>query len=76
MNFATDGWTGLHVLTGTALALFKVPRPVAYAIIVGTEIIEAGLRSIGINFFRETPLNILTDLLASIFGYELIRGVA
>ncbi len=70
-----DGWTLLHILTGTALALLRVPRSTAYTIILGTELLEMGFRSRGITFFRETPGNVLVDILASGAGYELTKAV-
>lgn len=74
-HVAIDGWTSLHVLTGVGLALFNVPRAVAYLIIAGTEIIEAGFRSIGITFFRETQQNIIVDIIASVVGFEFTKAV-
>lgn len=70
-----DAWTLLHIFTGMALALLRVPRDKAYAIILGTELLEMGFRSQGITFFRESPGNILVDILASGSGYEITKAV-
>ena len=74
MHVDVDVWTTLHVLTGVGLALAGVPRAVAYAIIAGTEVIEAGFRSIGVTFFRETPQNVITDIIASVLGFEITKA--
>jgi len=72
-----DGWTLAHFATGVALAAFRISRPVAYAIIIGTEIVEFFLRRIprAVGFFGESQQNIAADLLFSALGFELVKGL-
>ena len=72
-----DGWSVAHVATGFILASLQVPRGIAYAIIVGTEIIETFLRRVPrlTGFFAETQQNIVADLLFSVLGFELTRAL-
>jgi len=72
-----DGWTLLHFVTGVVLAAFRVPRPAAYVVIVGTEIAEFFLRRVprSSGFFGETQQNIAADLFFSALGFELVKGL-
>lgn len=72
---AFDIFTTAHVAVGLALAIAKVPRPFAYAAIIGTEIVEILLRRRGIfrDFFTESPENVAVDVLASAAGFEIGR---
>ena len=57
------------------MAGIGVPRPIAYSIIVATEIAEFGLRDIFPDFFAETAANIGSDIAASAVGYEIGRAL-
>lgn len=54
------------------MGLVGVPRPIAYGLIVATEIVEFMLRPMT-SFFEESRANILADLISGIAAYELGR---
>ena len=71
-----DGWTVAHAATGFILASLGIPRGPAYAIIIGTEILEVLLRRVPrvAGFFGETQQNIAADIVVSILGFEVTRA--
>lgn len=68
-----DIWTIGHVAVGALLGLAGASRSTGYGVVVGTEIFEAIARGRGIQFFDESPQNILADLVTGIVSYELGR---
>jgi len=70
---AVDKWTVAHLLVGLGLSIFRVPRPVAYAIIIGTEVVEFALRRTDFSqtLFAETQENIVADIFFSVLSYEV-----
>jgi len=71
---AIDGWTFVHVAFGLAFGLFRVPRLVAYGLILGTELVELALRRT-LPFFRESTANIAADLIVGLAAYEIGRAI-
>ena len=71
---AFDLFTIAHFAVGLIMGAQGVPRALAYAVIVGTEVLEFTLRDQLPGFFAETPENIASDLIASSAGYELARS--
>ncbi len=69
---ALDGWTFVHLTIGGAMGFIGVPRPIPYALIVVTEVVESMLRPTS-DFFEESRANILADLIAGIAAYEVGR---
>lgn len=72
-----DGWSIAHGIVGAVMASAKLPRPVAYTIIIATELIEFVFRQLRIFpvLFQEDPSNVLADILISLGSYELTRLV-
>jgi len=70
-----DLFTIAHFAVGLIMGAQGVPRALAYAVIVGTEIAEVGLRGPFPAFFEESVQNIIADLATSAGGYELARGL-
>ncbi len=70
-----DGWTAVHAISGAILGALKINRQTAYALIIGTELLEFVLRRTfpGTVLFQETTQNIIVDLAAGIGAYELVR---
>ncbi len=69
-----DVWSLGHVLVGIAMASFGAPRALAYAIVLGTEIVEhAVLKPRTLMLFQETPINVISDIGLSLGAYELTR---
>ena len=72
---AFDLFTLAHFAVGLIMGAQRVPRALAYTIIVGTEVLEFALRDRLPGFFMETAENIASDVIASAGGYELARGL-
>ena len=71
---AFDLWTIVHLGAGLLLAFLRVPRPIAYGLIILVELVEFMLRGMS-NFFRESRANILADLAIGIGAYEIGRAL-
>jgi len=72
---AFDIWTPVHVLLAGAIGVLRFPRPVAYLLIFGVELVEFFLSRF-INFFQESPRNIAADLVVGIVAYEIGRAIS
>ncbi len=72
---ALDRWTPVHIAFGAGFGLIGVNRPVAYGLMIATEIFEAVARSRGSTFFKESNANMIADLVVGIAAYELARGL-
>ena len=70
---AFDGWSFVHAAFGLAFGFFRVPRFIAYGLIILTELVEMALRKM-IPFFRESAINIAADIAIGIIAYELGRA--
>jgi len=68
---AIDIWTLAHLAVGVIMALAGATRTTAYAVAIGTEIIEIGLRKTNPEFFEESQQNIVTDILATTTAFEV-----
>lgn len=69
---ALDKWSGVHFGAGYSMGLLRFPRPVAYGLIILTEVIEFTLAPTT-KFFQESRKNIFADLLIGTVAYELGR---
>lgn len=68
-----DKWSTPHFSIGVALALARVPWPVAFAGSVGWEFIENGLLIPAGEWDRETTRNAIADVFTNLAGYGLAR---
>ncbi len=80
MNTALiDGWTLVHIASGVAAALFRIPRTIAYSGAFAYEIVEQGVERTrwGQQLFQssgpESLRNAASDLVVFAAGYELTR---
>lgn len=71
---AFDKWSYVHLLTGILMGT-EISRTTAYALAVGTEIVELVARRADIRFFDESQANVTTDLALTIGGYEIARAL-
>lgn len=62
-----DKWSIVHVGLSALMGATDMPRPWAYAFIVGTELIEARIGLI------EAPRNVVSDLALGAATFELVR---
>ena len=74
---ALDWWSIPHFASGLALGLLPIDWFVAVALIVGYEVLEAGLRRIktseGGLFEYESWTNILVDVLLGLAGFGIVH---
>ena len=71
-----DSWSPVHVASGAGLALLGASLPVAVGLIVGFEVLEAGLRRIktaeGGLFEYESWSNITADIILGMAGFAML----
>lgn len=67
---ALDKWSGVHALMGYSMGLLRFPRPIAYGLIILTEVIEFMLAP-STEFFQESRKNIFADLVIGTVAFEL-----
>jgi len=70
---ALDGWSFVHAAFGLVFGLVRVPRFIAYGLIIATEVVEMILRKT-LPFFRESAVNVAADLTIGIVSYEVGRA--
>jgi hypothetical protein len=72
-----DRWSLVHLASGIGLGLIPVSWPWALALLVGFEVLEAGLRRIrrhgGGLFEYESWPNIIADVVVGVAGYAVAR---
>ena len=78
-NKILDKWTLIHLGAGLGLGLAKIPRPYAYSLLVGFEILENLIlrKELG-ELFKdiEGPANVISDIVVGGAGYELTRYIS
>ena len=62
-----DEWSVVHISLSALMGVMDIPRPWAYALIVGTELLEARIGLI------EAPRNVVSDLALGAATFELVR---
>ena len=78
-NSFLDWWTLVHLGTGIGLGLIKIPRPYAYPLLIGFEILEnIAMRKGFEELFKEKegPINAISDILVASGGYEVTRRLS
>ena len=76
---ALDRWSWAHVGTGAALAKVRVGPWAAVLLLVGFEVLEAGLRRVSLHgsglFEYESPRNIVADVALGVLAFLVVRAV-
>ena len=70
-----DKWSYVHAVAGVIMGASEISRPTAYALTIGTEILEMFARRRQIAFFEESDKNVVTDIALSLGGFEIARAL-
>lgn len=73
-----DDWSAVHIASGAVLGFARLSWPTALALLIGFEVLEAGLRHAktvegGGVFEYESWPNIVADVLLGALGYAIAR---
>ena len=68
---AFDKWSYVHAIAGVIMSAAEISRPAAYALTIGTELVEFVARRRQIEFFNESDANVATDLALTLGAYEI-----